>query len=190
MEVALDEARRYTDKQIEELRLTADHLVVEVGSNDGYLLQYFVARGIPVLGIEASFFTEERARGLRAEGLRADLLIANHVLDKVSDVQILVAAMKVVLAPRGVITVEFAHVLPSVAGAPAPYSSLLGVTPLFARNRLTIYDVDEVGGDEEAHGGSLRVFASHSEDPLRPITPRIGSVTARERTAGLEAADP
>ena len=185
---ALEEARRYADKQIEELRLTTDHLVVEVGDNDGYLLPYFGARGITVFGIEVSVFTQQRARALRDEGLRADLLVANHVLDKVADVHDCVAAMKVVLAPRGVITVEFAHVLPPSGDDTLPYSSLLAVTPLFASNGLTIYDVDEVGGDEDAPGASLRVFACDSEDPLRPITPRIGCVTARERSARLEAA--
>ena len=179
----LETARRYVTQQIEELRLTAQHLVVEVGGKDGYLLHYFVRRGIPVLGIETNHFNPRWARALRAEGLSADLLIGNHVLATVRNVDDFMAAMKLVLAPRGVITVEFPHVLHPIGPAEMPYSSLRAVTPLFARNGLTIYDADEVGTD------SLRIFGCHSEDPLRPISPRVASVEARERHAGLHTAD-
>ena len=180
---ALEAARRYVTQQIEELRLTAKHLVVEVGGKDGYLLHYFVRRGIPVLGIETDHFNPRWAQALRAEGLSADLLIGNHVLANVGDIEEFMAAMKLVLGPRGVITVEFPHVLHPNGSAELPYCSLCAVAPLFARNGLTIYDADEVGTD------SLRIFGCHSEDPLRPISPRVASVEARERRAGLHTVE-
>jgi SAM-dependent methyltransferase len=204
----LEHARRYTDRAIEELRLTPANLVVEVASNDGYLLQYFVARGIPVLGIDPAanvaraaiargvptrieFFNGSSARALREEAVQADLLIGNNVLAHVHDVNDFVAGMKLILAPRGVMTLEFPHLMRLIAENQfdtichehCSYFSLLAVTHLFATNGLTIYDVDEL----DTHGGSLRIFACHSEDPLRPITPRVDSLMAREREAGVDA---
>lgn len=205
----LDHARRYTDRVIEELRLTPAHLVVEVASNDGYLLQYFVARGIPVLGIDPAenvaqaatargvptriaCFNGSCARALRAEAVQADLLIGNNVLGEVHDVNDFVAGMKVILAPRGVMTLEFPHLMrliaenqfDTISHEHCSYFSLLSVARIFATNGLTIYDVDEF----DTHGGSLRLFVCHSEDPLRPITPRVDSLMAREHDAGVDTA--
>jgi SAM-dependent methyltransferase len=203
----LDHARRYVTRAIEELRLSASSQVVEVGSNDGYLLQYFVVRGIPVLGIEpaanvaraaidkgvptrVAFFGRDLARDLNAAGTRADLLIANNVLAQVHDINDFVAGMKSALAPRGVITAEFPHLMRLVADNQFDtiyhehfsYFSLLSASRIFAAHGLTIYDVEEL----ETHGGSLRLYASHAEDPLRPITPRVDALRAREAEAGLE----
>jgi SAM-dependent methyltransferase len=202
----LDHARRYTEKMIEELGLSLDSQVVEVASNDGYLLQYFVERGIPALGIEPAenvakaaihkgvptlvkFFGRETARELVGEGQRADLLIGNNVLAQVHDINDFVAGMKLLLAPRGVITVEFPHLMRLVEGNQFDtiyhehfsYFSLLSATRIFAAHGLAIYDVDEL----DTHGGSLRIFACHAEDPLRPITPRVDTLRAREQEAGL-----
>jgi len=203
----LDHARRYTDQMIKELALSGASRVIEVASNDGYLLQYFVARGIPALGIEPAvnvaetaitrgvptllkFFGRETARALGAEGRQADLLIGNNVLAQVHDINDFVAGMKIVLAPRGVITLEFPHLMRLVAENQFDtiyhehfsYFSLLSATRILAAHGLVVYDVDEL----ETHGGSLRVYACHAEDPLRPITPRVDTLRAHEIAAGLE----
>jgi hypothetical protein len=203
----LDHARRYATRMIDELRLSATSQIIEVASNDGYLLQYFVARGIPVLGIEpaanvaraavekgvptrVAFFGREFAHSLYDAGTRAELLIANNVLAQVHDINDFVAGMKSALAPRGVITVEFPHLMRLVADNQFDtiyhehfsYFSLLSASRIFAAHGLTIYDVEEL----ETHGGSLRLYASHVEDPLRPITPRVDALRAREAEAGLE----
>jgi SAM-dependent methyltransferase len=202
----LNHARRYTEKMIEELRLTPDSHIVEIASNDGYLLQYFVERGIPVLGIEPAanvakaavergvptlveFFGQESARRLAASGQQADLLIGNNVLAQVHDINDFVAGMKIALAPRGVITMEFPHLMrlvednqfDTIYHEHFSYFSLLSVSQIFAAHGLTIFDVDEL----PSHGGSLRIYASHTEDPLRPVTPRVDVLRAREGVAGL-----
>ena len=203
----LAHAERYTEKMIAELCLTRDSRVIELASNDGYLLQYFVQRGIPALGIEPAanvaqaaiakgvptllkFFGREIARELVAQQQQADLLIGNNVLAQVHDINDFVAAMKTVLAPRGVITMEFPHLMRLVAENQFDtiyhehfsYFSLLSAARIFTAHGLTIYDVEEL----ETHGGSLRVYACHAEDPLRPITPRVDTLRAREVAAGLE----
>ena len=203
----LDHARRYTDKMIEELGLSGASRVIEVASNDGYLLQYFVARGIPALGIEPAvnvaetaitkgvptllkFFGRETARELAAEEQQADLLIGNNVLAQVPDLNDFVAGMKIALAPRGVITLEFPHLMRLMAENQFDtiyhehfsYFSLLSATRILADHGLIVYDVEEL----ETHGGSLRVYACHAEDPLRPITPRVDTLRAYEIAAGLE----
>ena len=205
-EIWLEHARRYTDRAIEEFRLTPAHHVVEVGSNDGYLLQYFVQSGIPVLGIEPAanvaqaaiargvptrveFFDQQTARALREEGVAADLVIANNVLAEVHNINDFVAGLKLLMAPRGVMTMEFPHLMRLIAENQFDtihherfsYFSLLAARYVLEKNGLTIYDVDEL----DTHGGSLRIFACHSEDPLRPITPRVDSLMAREREAGV-----
>lgn len=206
----LREARRYTHRAIEEFRLGAEDLVVEVGSNDGYLLQYFVQRGIRVLGVHPAVgvlpvagargvptriasFDQRTARALREEGVAANLLIVNNVLTEVHDVNDFVTGLKILMAPRGVMTMEFPHVMRLIAENQFDtiqhgcfsYFSLLSVTRLLERNKLSVYDVDELDGE----GGSLRIFVCHSEDPLRPITPRIDALTARERDAGVGTLD-
>jgi SAM-dependent methyltransferase len=202
----LAHAKRYTEQMIPELGLSRHSHVVELASNDGYLLQYFVERGIPVLGIEPAanvakvamqkgvptlvkFFGRDTARELAAQGKCADLLIGNNVLAQVHDVNDFVAGMKSLLASRGVITVEFPHLMRLVAENQFDtiyhehfsYFSLLSAARIFAAHGLTIYDVDEL----ETHGGSLRIYARHAEDPLRPVTPRLDALRAREAAAGL-----
>jgi len=202
----LAHARHYVGRMVEEQRLTVESRVIELASNDGYLLQYVVERGIPALGIEPAanvakvalergvptrvmFFGQDTARALAAEGWRADLLIANNVLAQVPDLNDFVAGMKLVLAPRGVITVEFPHLMRLVAENQFDtiyhehfsYFSLLSVRRIFAAHGLTIFDVEQIS----THGGSLRIFASHVEDPLRPVTPRVDTLARAEVDAGL-----
>jgi SAM-dependent methyltransferase len=202
----LDHAQRYVNRMIEELRLSPSSHVVEVASNDGYLLQYFVARNIPVLGIEpaanvaraavergvptqVAFFGRDLARDLQAEGRRADLLIANNVLAQVHDINDFVGGLKGALAPRGVLTIEFPHLMRLVAENQFDtiyhehfsYFSLYSTTRILAAHGLTIFDVEEL----DTHGGSLRIYACHAEDPLRPITPRVDALRQREADAGI-----
>ena len=202
----LAHARRYVDRMVEELRLTGDSRVVELASNDGYLLQYFVERGIPALGVEPAanvaavaiekgvptlveFFGRATAADLVQRGETADLLIANNVLAQVHDLNDFVAGMKILLRPRGVITVEVPHLMrlvehnqfDTIYHEHFSYFSLLSAERVFAAHGLSVYDVDEF----DTHGGSLRIFACHAEDPMRPVTPRVDGMRARERAAGL-----
>ncbi|HXE83389.1 MAG TPA: class I SAM-dependent methyltransferase [Gemmatimonadales bacterium] len=202
-------ARKFTAKTIEELRLTPRHQVLQIESHDGYLLQHYVAAGIPVLGIEPELaaaraagnrgvrsrielFTTRTARALRDEGIQADLLIA-RTLAQARDLNDVVAGMKLLLAPRGVVTIECPHLLrlvvdrqlDMIAHERVSYFSLVALTQILARHGLAIYDADEL----DAEDGWLRLFACHSEDPLRPITPRVDSCLAREREAGFDAVE-
>jgi hypothetical protein len=202
----LEHARRYVDAMVSRWALGPRSQVVEVASNDGYLLQYFVARGIPTLGIEPAanvareaerkgvptlvrFFGRDTARELLAEGREADLLLGNNVLAQVPDVNDFVAGLKLLLAPRGVITLEFPHLMRLVAENQFDtiyhehfsYFSLLVAQRIFAAHGLTLFDVEELG----THGGSLRVYARHAEDAAKPVTPRVVELAHREEAAGL-----
>ena len=199
----LDHARRYTEATIERLGLGTESKVVEIASNDGYLLQYFVARGIPVLGIEPTantaavaigkgvptevrFFGRETAADLRADHA-ADLLIANNVLAHVPDLNDFVAGLALLLAPEGVLTIEFPHLLRLLEEAQFDtiyhehysYFSLLTASRALERHGLAIFDLEEL----PTHGGSLRVYAGHA--PREPGG-RVLELRERERAAGLE----
>jgi len=206
----LDHVRDYTDHMIERFRLNRDSWVVEIASNDGYLLQWFVARGIPVQGIEPAanvaqvaiqkgvptwvqFFGREMARQVAAGGKRADLLIGNNVLAQVPELNDFVAGLRILLAPRGVITLEFPHLMRLVAGNQFDtiyhehfsYFSLLAVERLFAAHQLVVFDVQEL----KTHGGSLRIYARHLEDSSKPIGQRVSELRAEEEAAGLRRLD-
>jgi len=206
----VDHARVYTDRIIERLQLNRDSCVVEVASNDGYLLQWFVARDIPVLGIEPAanvaqvairkgvptlvkFFGRATARDLAAAGRHADLLIGNNVLAQVPDLNDFVAGLQVLLAPRRVVTVEFPHLMRLVAGNQFDtiyhehfsYFSFLAAERVFAAHRLVVFDVEEL----ETHGGSLRLYARHAEDSSKPVAPRVRELAAAEEAAGLRRPD-
>ena len=203
----LAHAERYTQQMMDRFGLTAGSQVMEVASNDGYLLQYFVKRGIPVLGIEPAanvaavaiekgvptlvkFFGRETARDLVAQGKRADLVAGNNVLAQVNDLNDFVAGLKIVLAPHGVATIEFPHLMRLVAENQYDtiyhehfsYFSLVSVERVFAAHGLTLFDVEEL----PTHGGSLRIYARHREDGTRPETERFTALRTRERDAGLE----
>jgi C-methyltransferase C-terminal domain/Putative zinc binding domain/Methyltransferase domain len=202
----LDHAHAYTEQVIERFRLNRDSWVVEIASNDGYLLQWFVDRGIPVLGIEPAanvasaairkgvptlvkFFGRETAGELTARGQQADLLVGNNVLAQVANLNDFVAGLKILLAPRGVITMEFPHLMRLVEGNQFDtvyhehfsYFSLLAVERIFAALGLVVFDVEEL----ETHGGSLRIYARHREDSSQPVTQQLRALRAKEEAAGL-----
>jgi SAM-dependent methyltransferase len=203
----LEHARRYSEEMIERLGLGQHSLVLEVASNDGYLLRNFVERGVQVLGVdpaanvaeaavavgvptEVAFFGRQTGEGLRSRGVRADLLIANNVLAHVPDVNDFVAGLARVLAPGGILTAEFHHVLRLLEGRQFDtiyhehysYLSLTSAQAIFARHGLTVLDVDEL----TTHGGSLRVYAAHEGEEAASVA----ELLERERTAGLTAPAP
>jgi hypothetical protein len=203
----LDHCRRYTDQMVSQLGLTATSTVVEVASNDGYLLQYFVQRGIPCLGIEPAanvatvaeqkgvptlvkFFGRQTARELVAAGRRADLILGNNVLAQVPDLNDFVAGLKILLAPAGVITIEFPHLHQTVVGNQFDqvyhehfsYFSLYSAERIFRAHGLTLFDVEEL----PTHGGSIRIYGRHNEDQSKPLTARLLALRAREIAAGVD----
>jgi len=202
----LDHARRYVDQMIDQLGLSTKSRVVEIASNDGYLLQFFVQRGIPALGIEPAanvakvaeakgvptiveFFGVETARELAAAGQRADLILGNNVLAQVPDLNDFVGGLKILLAPSGVVTIEFPHLLRTIDGNQFDqiyhehfsYFSLYSAECVFAAHGLPIFDVEEL----PTHGGSIRIYARHAEDASREITDRLIDLRAREAEAGI-----
>ena len=199
--------RAYADMISERLGLGPGSRVIEVGSNDGYLLQWFVAKGIPVLGIDPAanvveaarargvpsltwLFTAALARELAAEGTQGDLVCGKNVMAQVTDLNDFVEGLRLVLKPHGVLTIEFPHLMrlmeenqfDTIYHEHFSYFSLLTTERIFAAHGLTLFDVEEV----PTHGGSLRVFARHAGDEGRAITDRVTSLRAREITAGLD----
>jgi SAM-dependent methyltransferase len=202
----LDHCRRYVDQMIGQLGLTKFSHVVEVASNDGYLLQYFVARGIPVLGVEPAanvakvavekgvptlvkFFGRDTAREMAAAGPKADLLLGANVLAQVHDLNDFVGGLKILLAPGGTVTIEFPHLERLVAENQFDtiyhehfsYFSLYSAERICAAHGLTLFDVEEL----PTHGGSLRIYARHADESARPLTPRLLELRARELAAGV-----
>lgn len=196
----------YAGQTIERFGLDARSQVVEVASNDGYLLQYFKARGIPVLGIEpasnvaefartrgipthARFFGSATAEDLRRDGIGADLLAGNNVLAHVPELNDFVRGLSLLLNPGGVLTMEFPHLLRLMAETQFDtiyhehfsYFSLLTVERLFARHGIALFDVEEL----PTHGGSLRIYGAPAASG-RPVCAAIGALKARERDAGLD----
>ena len=203
----VERARRYTDDVVGRFGLHRGSSVVELGSNDGYLLQHFVARGIPVLGIDpaanvaaaarardvptlARFFDAATARELVAAGRQADLIAANNVLAQVPDLHDFVAGLALLLAPHGVATVEVPHLLclmeenqfDTIYHEHFSYFSFLTARQLFAYHGLRCFDVDEL----PTHGGSLRLYLCHADDPTRSTGAAVEELARRERTAGLD----
>lgn len=202
----VEHARRYAVAMADRLGLGADSQVIEIASNDGYLLQHFKAMGVPVLGIEPAanvagharekgidtvveFFGPALAARLSNEGRQADLLLGNNVLAHVPDLNGFVAALKPVLKPGGVITMEFPHLLQLMRQGQFDtiyhehfcYFSLLTVERVFAAAGLRLFDVEEL----PTHGGSLRIFAAHAE-AARPEGPGLARLRAEEAAAGLD----
>ena len=202
----LRHSETYTEMIIERLQLQERSHVIEVASNDGYLLQYFVARGVPVLGIEPAanvaeealkrgvptlvkFFGRQTARELAAEGKHADLLLGNNVLAQVSDLNDFVAGMKILLKPQGVITIEFPHLmrlmeenqLDTIYHEHFSYFSFITAEKIFAAHGLILFDVEELA----THGGSLRIYARHAEDPSHLVSQRVTALRTREEAAGF-----
>jgi 2-polyprenyl-3-methyl-5-hydroxy-6-metoxy-1,4-benzoquinol methylase len=203
----LAHAKAYTEKMRERFGLGTKSLVVEIASNDGYLLQYFKGAGIPVLGVEPAancaeaavakgvpslvkFFGEKTARELVAEGKQADLLLGNNVLAHVPDLNDFVEGMKVVLKSTGVITMEFPHLQRLVDGCQFDtiyhehfsYFSFITVEQVFAKHGITLFDIDEL----PTHGGSLRIYGRHTEDASKPVSDRVVELRERETRLGYK----
>jgi len=176
--------------------------IVEIASNDGYLLQYFKEKDIQVLGIEPAqnvakaareagittivkFFGTQTANELSAGGHQADLLLGNNVLAHVPDLNDFINGLKIALKPNGIITMEFPHLMrlidenqfDTIYHEHFSYFSLIAVRKIFAFHGLTIFDIDEL----PTHGGSLRIYARHNEDSSRPVTGRISELLEREQ---------
>lgn len=201
----LEHAERYVGAITDRLRLDDSSLVVELASNDGYLLQYFVQRGIPCLGIEPAqnvakvaiargvptdiaYFGVAKAQEMAAAGNQADLVCGANVLAQVPNLNDFVAGIPIILAPQGVVTIEFPHIMATIDGNQFDqfyhehfcYFGLLSAEQVFARHGLTIFDVDEMS----THGGSLRVYARHASDTTRPVSDHVVALRAREVAAG------
>jgi len=202
----LAHAKAYVDMIVDRFRLDGNSTVVEIASNDGYLLKNFVSRGIPVLGVEpaanvaeaaikkgvntkVAFFGEKTAVDLRTDGWSADLIIGNNVLAHVPDLNDFVEGLKVLLKPNGLVTMEFPHLLQlmeqnqfdTIYHEHFSYFSFLAVEQVFARHGLRLFDVEELS----THGGSLRIYACHDQDGSKPIGGRARELKAREETAGF-----
>jgi SAM-dependent methyltransferase len=203
----LAHAKAYTEKMRSRFGLTTNSQVIEIASNDGYLLQYFKQAGIPVLGVEPAgnvaevaikagiptvvrFFGEKTARELVADGKRADLLLGNNVLAHVPALNDFVKGMKIVLAPQGVITMEFPHLqrlvdecqFDTIYHEHFSYFSFVTVEQVFAKHGITLFDVEEL----PTHGGSLRIYGRHSEDSSKPVGERVTELREREQGLGYK----
>lgn len=204
----LKHCKEYSDLMVKRFGLDSSSLVIEVASNDGYLLQYFKEKNIPVMGIEPAanvakvaeqkgiptltkFFGKKTALGLVAQGKQADLLLGNNVLAHVPDLHDFVSGMKTLLKRDGVITMEFPHLLrlikenqfDTIYHEHFSYLSFLVVENVFAKHGLTLFDVQQL----PTHGGSLRIYARHEEDETKPITDQVGELRDQEIKEGLSS---
>jgi hypothetical protein len=202
----LAHAKRYTEAMTKRFGYSSQSLVMEVASNDGYLLQYFKEKNIPVLGIEPTantaqvamekgiesvvdFFGVRLAKELVAKGIQADLLLGNNVLAHVPDIVDFVGGMKVVLKETGVITMEFPHLMQLVENSQFDtiyhehfsYLSFYTVKQVFESQGLELFDVEEI----PTHGGSLRIYAKHKEDKSKKIEDAVGALLAKEESKGM-----
>jgi 2-polyprenyl-3-methyl-5-hydroxy-6-metoxy-1,4-benzoquinol methylase len=202
----VEHARRYTVQMRERFRLDSGSLVIELASNDGYLLQHFVAAGVPVLGVEPAanvaaiaqqkgirtvveFFGVAAARKLKQQFGQPDLLLGNNVLAHVPDINDFVAGMKLLLKPGGVITMEFPHLLQlmqqnqfdTIYHEHFSYLAFFVVERIFAHHGLRVFDVEEIS----THGGSLRIYACHQEDGKRATLPAVMQLRAKEQANGF-----
>jgi hypothetical protein len=202
----LEHARSYTVHIIKQLSLNPNSHVVEIGSNDGYLLQHFTAKNIPVLGIEPAvnvaiaaqekgiptltrFFGQSLAEELASQGKQADLIIGNNVLAHVPALNDFVSGLPLLLKAEGVITLEFPHLMRMMEGNQFDtiyhehfsYYSLTTVEKIFSQHGLAIYDLDELS----THGGSLRIYAKHKVDGTKPIAKTVHMLRQSEIDAGF-----
>ncbi len=202
----LAHARKYTEEMIARFGFDSQSLVMEIASNDGYLLQYFQENNIPVLGIEPArnvadvarnkgietvveFFGVELAGQLAGENRKADLLLGNNVLAHVPDINDFVGGMKIVLKPDGILTMEFPHLMrliernqfDTIYHEHFSYLSFTTVNRIFAAHGLTLFDVEEI----PTHGGSLRIFGRHEENDRLPVRETVPELLAREEREGM-----
>lgn len=206
----LKHASDYTDLMTERFGLNKDSFVVELASNDGYLLQYFVKKNIPVLGIEPAknvakvaegigvptlteFFGVELATQLASEGKHADLILGNNVLAQVPDLNDFVGGIKILLKPGGVVTIEFPHLqrlieenqFDTIYHEHFSYFSFITAEKIFEAHGMTLFDVEELW----THGGSLRLYGCHAEDKSKPVTDRAKELHNREMSLGFATMD-
>ncbi len=205
----LAHSKAYVDMMIQRFGYNEQSLVIEVASNDGYLLQYFKEKHVPVLGVDPTantakvarekgidtlveFFTENfAAQQLAAQGIKADLILGNNVLAHVPDINDFVAGMKVALKPGGVVTMEFPHLLrlvedclfDSIYHEHFSYLSFFTVQKVFEKQGLELFDVEEIA----THGGSLRIFAKHDNDDTKTVSTRVNDLLTKERNTGMTA---
>jgi hypothetical protein len=202
----IEHARAYCEAVTERFGLNGNSHVVEIASNDGYLLQFFLAKGLRVLGIEPAanvaqaaikkgvptrvcFFNEDAARDLVAQRALADLIVANNVLAHVPDLKSFVRGLELLLVNRGVVTLEFPHLMrliqenqfDTIYHEHLSYFSLIALQRVFDGNGLRIFDVEEL----PTHGGSLRVYACHDNDESKAVQGRVRQVIVAEHEAGL-----
>ena len=203
----LKHAKDYTDMIVERFDFNSSSQVIEIASNDGYLLQNFVTKGIPVLGIEPAaniaqfaqkkgipslvrFFGVQTAKELVLQGTQADLLIGNNVLAHVPELNDFIAGLKIILKPSGILTMEFPHILrliehnqfDTIYHEHFSYFSFLTVEKIFAAHNLTLFDVEEL----PTHGGSLRIYAKHDNAESPNISQRVAQLKAKEVAARLD----
>jgi hypothetical protein len=204
----LEHSKNYVEMIVEKLNLDRDSSIVEVASNDGYLLQYFVQKGFQVLGIEPAanvakvavekgvptlvrFFGLELAHELVAQGHQADLLIGNNVLAQVPDLNEFVDSLNVLLKSSGVITLEFPHLMnlieknqfDTIYHEHFSYFSFLTVEKICAKHGLVVFDVEEL----PTHGGSLRIYVRHAGDLSKPILHSVDTLRDKEKRAGIDS---
>ena len=204
----LKHCETYCHKMADRFGLNEESFVVEVASNDGYLLQYFVRQNIPVLGIEPAanvakvavekgvpslvrFFGAELAKELAAQGRCADLVLGNNVLAQVPDLNDFVEGLKILLKPEGVLTLEFPHLLKlielnefdTIYHEHFSYFSLFTTARIMEAHGLRIFDVEEL----KSHGGSLRVYACRTESRAQTLQPSVGKLMTEEKRAGLHS---
>ncbi|MCC3379488.1 methyltransferase domain-containing protein [Paenibacillus farraposensis] len=203
----LTHCQNYVENMMGKFHYTSETQVVEIASNDGYLLQYFKEKGVSVLGIEpaenvakvamskgietsVNFFGTPIAKALKQKGKMADLLLGNNVLAHVPDLNDFVAGMKILLKPKGTITMEFPHLLrliennqfDTIYHEHYSYFSFSTVTRLFAQHQLSVYDVEQLS----THGGSIRIYASHSENPCFLTQASVHELLDKEAKFGMK----
>jgi hypothetical protein len=206
-ETWLQHAKMFADLMVARFALHPKHHIIELGSNDGYLLQYFMEMGIPATGVEPAknvakaaaqkgistivdFFGVALAEKLEQDGIKADVLIANNVLAQVPDINDFVKGMQILLKPEGVIVMEFPHLLRLIDGNQFDtiyhehfsYFWLTAVEKICATHGITLFDVEEL----TTHGGSLRVFGRHAENSEHEITERYRTLKHTELRAGYD----
>jgi SAM-dependent methyltransferase len=204
----VEHARQYTEMMVDRFKFGRNSFVIEIASNDGYLLQHFVKRDIPVLGIEPAanialaareknvptrceFFSEKLAQDLAAKNTKADLIVGNNVLAQVSQLNDFIKGLKIILKPEGIITMEFPHLLrlikenqfDTIYHEHFSYFSLGTVEKIFRSHNLVLFDVEEL----PTHGGSLRIYARHGDNDKTEITQKVGFIKAAEKSVGLQS---
>jgi 2-polyprenyl-3-methyl-5-hydroxy-6-metoxy-1,4-benzoquinol methylase len=203
----LNHAKKYCEEVVKRLSLNEDSKVIEIASNDGYLLQFFLEKKIPVLGIEPTkntasiaiekgietvteFFGTTLAEELVKKGIQADLLIGNNVLAHVPNINDFIAGMKQILSSKGTITLEFPHLIQminknqfdTIYHEHFSYLSLYTVQKIFLQQELEIYDVDEIS----THGGSLRIYVKHLDDASKQVSSKVSSLISQEKLYGVD----